>query len=158
MKTATIEINGLLSALSSLGIEKQLAKLPGIHKAEVNYVGGSATVAYDETIIDLKTIKHKVHECGYHCAGEQMPKHVCVPEDPPVPPETLAAFRDRGSPALRLEQKLDAARALPGQLAELGLDLDEVSDELERQGVQKFIEPYDRLLAALARRATELAT
>ncbi len=84
MKTATIEISGLLSALSSLGVEKQLAKLPGIHKAEVNYVAGSATVAYDETIIDLKTIKHKVHECGYHCAGEQMPKHVCVPEDPPV--------------------------------------------------------------------------
>jgi hypothetical protein len=36
--------------------------------------------------------------------------------------------------------------------------LDVVSDELERQGVQKFIEPYERLLVALARRATELTT
>lgn len=90
MKTATIEISGLLSALSSLGVEKQLAKLPGIHKTEVNYVAGSATVAYDEAIIDLKTIKHKVHECGYHCAGERLPKHVCVPEDPPAAAAAIA--------------------------------------------------------------------
>lgn len=83
MKTATIEIGGLLSALSSRGVEKQLAKLPGVHKAEVNYVAGSATVTYDETATDLKTIKMRVHECGYHCGGEMLPKHVCAPEDPP---------------------------------------------------------------------------
>lgn len=75
-----------------------------------------------------------------------------------LPPETLAAYRDHGNPALRLEEQMKAARALPGQLAVLGLDLDAVSDELERQGVQKFIEPYERLLATLARRAAELAT
>ncbi|MHB0926314.1 MAG: transaldolase [Gallionellaceae bacterium] len=75
-----------------------------------------------------------------------------------LPPETLAAYRDHGNPALRLEEELNAAHALPEKLAVLGLDLDVVSDELERQGVQKFIEPYERLLVALARRATELAT
>lgn len=75
-----------------------------------------------------------------------------------LPPETMTAYRDHGKPALRLEEGTDAARALPGQLAALGVDLTAVSDELERQGVQKFIEPYERLLATLARRATELAT
>ena len=75
-----------------------------------------------------------------------------------LPPETLAAYRDHGNPMLRLEDHLDTARALPGQLATLGLDLDTVSDELEHQGVQKFIEPYERLLTTLVRRATELAT
>lgn len=74
-----------------------------------------------------------------------------------LPPETLAAYRDHGNPALRLEEGMNEARALPGQLAALGLELDKVSDELEHQGVQKFIEPYERLLAVLARRATELA-
>ncbi|MFZ5557440.1 MAG: heavy-metal-associated domain-containing protein [Pseudomonadota bacterium] len=83
MKTITIEVGGMLSALSARGVEKQLAKLPGVHKAEVNYVAGSATVTYDETVTDLKAIKHKVHECGYHCGGEMLPKHLCVPEDPP---------------------------------------------------------------------------
>ncbi|MDP1645395.1 MAG: heavy metal translocating P-type ATPase [Thiobacillus sp.] len=84
MKTVTIEVGDLLSALSALGVEKQLMKLPGVHKAEVNYVAGSATVVYDETIADIKTIKARVHECGYHCAGERLPKHICVPEDPPA--------------------------------------------------------------------------
>ncbi|MHB0926317.1 MAG: heavy metal translocating P-type ATPase [Gallionellaceae bacterium] len=84
MKTATIEIGGLLSALSALGVEKQLAKFTGVHKAEVNYVAGSATVIYDESLIDIKSIKARVHECGYHCAGVLQPKHVCVPEDPPA--------------------------------------------------------------------------
>lgn len=73
-------------------------------------------------------------------------------------PETVIAYRDHGHPELRLEQELDAARELSGQLAALGLELDMVGDELERQGVQKFIEPYERLLATLARRAAELAT
>ena len=84
MKTATIEIGGLLSTLSARGVEKQLARLPGVHKAEVNYVAGSATVTYDESLIDLKAIKARVYECGYHCAGVLQPKHVCVPEDPPA--------------------------------------------------------------------------
>lgn len=83
MKTVTIEVGGMISALSARGVEKQLAKLPGVHRADVNYVAGSATVVYDETLTDLKTIKARVHECGYHCTGEMLPKHVCVPEDPP---------------------------------------------------------------------------
>ena len=90
MNKATIEIGGLLSALSARGVEKRLAKLPGVHKAEVNYVAGSATVAYDESLVDIKTLKGTVHECGYHCAGERLPKHVCIPEDPPTATAEIA--------------------------------------------------------------------
>lgn len=75
-----------------------------------------------------------------------------------LPPETLEAYRKHGCPGLRLEEHLRLAHDLPGHLAALGLDLDVVSDKLEHQGVQKFIEPCERLLIALARRATELAT
>jgi transaldolase len=74
-----------------------------------------------------------------------------------LPPKTLAAYRDHGNPMQRLEEKLDESRVLPGQLAELGLELDKVSDKLETQGVQKFIDPYERLLVTLARRVTELS-
>jgi Cu2+-exporting ATPase len=84
MKTATIEVGGLLSALSARGVEKQLARLAGVVKVEVNYVAGSATVTYHQNRIDLKAIKAKVDECGYHCAGELVPQHVCKPEDPPM--------------------------------------------------------------------------
>jgi hypothetical protein len=60
--------------------------------------------------------------------------------------------------SLWLEEHLHMTHELPAQLAALGLDLDGVSEELERQGVQKFIEPYAWLLAALALRSTELAS
>jgi Cu2+-exporting ATPase len=79
MKTSIVDIGGLFSTLSARGVEKQLAKLPGVHHVDVNYVAGSATVTYDETVTDLKTIKARVHECGYHCTGEMLPKHVCGP-------------------------------------------------------------------------------
>lgn len=74
-----------------------------------------------------------------------------------LPPDTVAAYREHGNPAVRLEEELEAAHALPEQLAALGIDLEVVGEELERQGVQKFIEPYERLLATLTRRGQELA-
>jgi Cu2+-exporting ATPase len=46
--------------------------------------GGTAKVNYDESVTDLMAIKAKVRECGLHCAGEVVPRHVCLPEDPPA--------------------------------------------------------------------------
>ncbi|MGE0625735.1 MAG: heavy metal translocating P-type ATPase [Pseudomonadales bacterium] len=83
MKTAIIDVGGMLSALSAAGLEKRLRRLPGVARAEVNYVGGSATVGYDESVVDLAQIKQAVRACGYHCAGEVVPRHVCAPVDPP---------------------------------------------------------------------------
>lgn len=81
MKTAIIEVAGLISTMSAHGVEKQLSKLSGVGKAEVNYVSGSATVNYDDTETNLKAIKAKVSECGYHCSGELLPNHVCEPAE-----------------------------------------------------------------------------
>lgn len=82
MKTSVIEVGGLVSVLSARGVEKQLAKLPGVRKVDVNYVAGSATVVYDETRTDLDALQAKVNECGYHCAGERLPRHVCAQDEP----------------------------------------------------------------------------
>ncbi len=73
-----------------------------------------------------------------------------------LPPDTLAAYRDHGHPAPRLEEGLEAARELPAQLASLGINLEQVSDELEADGVKKFIAPFDKLLAALEQRRATL--
>lgn len=64
-----------------------------------------------------------------------------------MPRETLAAYRERGHPALRLEEDLLEAMALADALERLGISLDAASEELERDGVRKFVEPFDRLLA-----------
>lgn len=78
MKTAVVEVGGLLSVLSAEGVQKQLQKLPGMHHAEVNYVAQSATVHYDETRTSLDDIRKRIVECGYHCRGEMVPHHLCV--------------------------------------------------------------------------------
>ena len=83
MKTTVIDVRDLLSPLSARGVEKQLAKLPGVAQVDVNCVSGSATVVYDETVTGLDAIKAKVRECGHHCGGELVPKHLCVQESPP---------------------------------------------------------------------------
>ena len=85
MKTATIGVAGLVSVLSAQGIEKQLLRLPGVHTATVNYVAGSATVTYDEGVTRLSAIEAGVRECGYHCAGERIPRHLCAAEAEAIP-------------------------------------------------------------------------
>ncbi len=68
-----------------------------------------------------------------------------------LPRDTLDAYRDHGDPALRLTDGLDEARDQLRALADVGVDLDEVTAELEREGVEKFVKPFDALLAALGR-------
>jgi transaldolase len=69
-----------------------------------------------------------------------------------VPIDTLAAYRDHGSPALPIEEKLIDSHAVSGQLTMLGLELDESGELLQREGVRKFRTAYQQLLTALARR------
>lgn len=69
-----------------------------------------------------------------------------------MPLPTLEAFRDHGIAVARLEDDLDDARAIPSRLAQLGIDLAAVAQQLEDEGVRKFIEPYDQLLATLQTR------
>jgi transaldolase len=66
-----------------------------------------------------------------------------------MPLETLAAYRDHGKPALRLEQGGQQAVLLLDRLAELGIDLKAVTRQLEDEGVAKFIAPFDRLLQSI---------
>jgi len=77
MTISIVQIGGMLSVLSAQGVEKQLMKLAGINKIEVNYVSGSATVTHDDQLASLRDIQKAVKACGYHCSGELLPKHVC---------------------------------------------------------------------------------
>ncbi|MFZ0961092.1 MAG: bifunctional transaldolase/phosoglucose isomerase [Terriglobia bacterium] len=67
-----------------------------------------------------------------------------------MPAATLAAYRDHGKPAARIEEGLDDARAVMQQLAQGGIDLAAVTRKLEDQGVESFAKDYEKLLAALA--------
>ena len=66
-----------------------------------------------------------------------------------VPMETLEAYRTEGEPADRLTEDLDKATEILEKLKTAGIDLDQITQKLEDEGVEKFIAPYDKLLKAI---------
>ena len=73
-----------------------------------------------------------------------------------IPRETLRAFMDHGKVAPTLEENLEEARAQLGQLAEVGIDLEEIGQQLLDDGIEKFMEPYDSLIKSIAEKSAEL--
>ncbi len=74
-----------------------------------------------------------------------------------VPMETMNAFRDHGQPAARLEEGTEEARNLIAQLPTVGIDLAAITKQLEEEGIQKFIKPFNSLLQVLEEKRKEAA-
>jgi transaldolase len=66
-----------------------------------------------------------------------------------MPPETFETYRQHGEPRLRIEDDLAGARATFDGLRELGLDVAEITGELEEEGIRKFSDSYEQLLKAI---------
>jgi transaldolase len=62
-----------------------------------------------------------------------------------LPPITLDAFRDHGKVKNSLEVDLEEARASLSGLESLGISMAEVTNQLERVGVEKFASSYKNL-------------
>jgi len=75
-----------------------------------------------------------------------------------APLETLDAYRDHGEPKARLEQDVEEARRLLARLPELGIGIDDVTRQLEDEGVEKFNKPFDKLMETLAQRSSRHLT
>ena len=58
---------------------------------------------------------------------------------------------------LTLEKDVDEAKRVFEQIAEAGVDYDDVTDTLEREGVQKFIDPFAELFEGLEAKRGQLA-
>jgi transaldolase/transaldolase/glucose-6-phosphate isomerase len=75
-----------------------------------------------------------------------------------VPMETLDAYRDHGNPADRLEDDLDKATETLDRIKQAGLDLPALTQQLEDEGIDKFITPYNKLLQAIDKQVQQLTT
>ncbi|MGH3010673.1 MAG: transaldolase [Gaiellaceae bacterium] len=73
-----------------------------------------------------------------------------------MPEETIRAFQDHGQVALTLEQGPDEADEVFRQVAEAGVDYDDVTDTLEREGVEKFSDSFAELLDGIRAKSGEL--
>jgi transaldolase len=73
-----------------------------------------------------------------------------------LPDATMDAFVDHGTIARRVDADVDQAEAVWAALPGVGVDMDEVADQLEREGVASFITAFDELIEALEHKAADL--
>ncbi|MCW5914630.1 MAG: transaldolase [Chitinophagaceae bacterium] len=70
-----------------------------------------------------------------------------------LPVKTIDAFRDHGIAKSTLEEGMDKVKAQLEELAANGIDLGKVSDELEKEGIEKFNVAFEKLLSAIKEKA-----
>jgi transaldolase len=75
-----------------------------------------------------------------------------------MPEETIEAFQDHGEVALTLERDVDEAKRVFEQVAEAGVDYDDVVATLEREGVDKFADSFKELLDGVQAKRGELVS
>lgn len=73
-----------------------------------------------------------------------------------LPDATLDAFVDHGTIARTVDADVSGAQSVWQSLADVGIDMDDVAAQLEREGVASFATAFDELIAALETKAAEL--
>jgi transaldolase len=74
-----------------------------------------------------------------------------------MPEETIKAYQDHGRPQERLAAGLQEAERVLEQLAAVGVDYDDLTSTLEREGVEKFSQAFDDLMQTLSGKRESLA-
>ncbi len=88
LRRVVLETGGLNDIGETTIVERALAGRPGVHSVGANAVSQTATVEYDPDVTSPVELRRWIEECGYHCAGESVPDHLC----PVLPtPSTEAA-------------------------------------------------------------------
>ena len=77
-----------------------------------------------------------------------------------LPPKTIEACADHCDPASRIESNIEDAYKVIESLKDpdIDIDLDAVMAELLEEGIDKFIKPFDSLMASLESKVKQLAT
>jgi len=75
-----------------------------------------------------------------------------------MPPETLETYRDEGTPSPTLERDLDESHQVLTELEALGISIDDATQQLETEGTEKFVKPFESLMETLDEAKDEAAT
>ncbi|MGH8915514.1 MAG: heavy metal translocating P-type ATPase [Acidimicrobiia bacterium] len=85
-ESVVLQVGGMQFASEKNKVEAFLGRQPGVLGVEANPVAQSATVTFDPEVTTADALRERVVECGYHCAGESVPDHVCYVEAPQAEP------------------------------------------------------------------------
>jgi Cu2+-exporting ATPase len=94
--TAVLELGGPRWASQQNVAVSVLGRRPGVLEVEVNPVSETATVVFDPNLTSLAELRRWVEECGYHCAGQSVPAHLCDPMAKPDLPHADSAAAHAG--------------------------------------------------------------
>jgi Cu2+-exporting ATPase len=96
-----LHVGGLQYASEKVLVEGALGGRAGVLDVEANPVAQTATVTFDPDQTSVAQLQQWVQECGYHCAGQSVPGHLCDPlaEEGREPPHDHAAAADRAEHA-----------------------------------------------------------
>jgi P-type Cu2+ transporter len=97
--TTVLHVGGLNWASEKAVVEGVLGRRPGVRAVDANPVGQTATVTFDPARTSVAELRRWVTQCGYHCAGQSVPSHVCDPMAEPVPAGHEMAGREGLPPA-----------------------------------------------------------
>jgi P-type Cu2+ transporter len=76
---ATLHVGGLHYASEKAVVEQVLGNRTGVLDVEANPVAQTATVTFAPTETSVAELRRWVEECGFHCAGQSVPGHICDP-------------------------------------------------------------------------------
>ena len=88
--STVLDVTGVRRASEKVTVEALLGRLPGVLTVEANPVAQTAAVSYDPAKTSVEALKKGVEECGYHCAGQSVPQHICDPMMEPNDPQPAA--------------------------------------------------------------------
>jgi len=76
-----------------------------------------------------------------------------------MPPATMDAYRDHGTPRLTVTEGIDQAHEIQKHFAAIGIDFNEVGETLQKEGVESFAKSFEDLIGVIKkRRDTALAS
>ncbi|MHB0914760.1 MAG: transaldolase [Thermoleophilia bacterium] len=74
-----------------------------------------------------------------------------------LPADTIAAFKDHGEVRVAIDTGLDEAQSLFTRLTEAGIDMEQVAEQLEQEGVKAFSDDFFALLEEITRKRDALS-
>ncbi|MCZ8547928.1 heavy metal translocating P-type ATPase [Mesorhizobium qingshengii] len=86
MKKVNLEVRGLVGIMDFAAVEMHLAALPGVAGVAMNAGSTTASVEFDEGRTSPEILASEIEACGFHCRGEVVPRHVCIPDSTTIPP------------------------------------------------------------------------
>src|SRR3989440_2272967 len=79
--SVVLHTGGIYRGSEKAVVEKALSSRAGVLAVEANPVAQTANVTYDPARTSVGELRRWIQECGYHCAGESLPEHICPIED-----------------------------------------------------------------------------